>query len=71
MAVDISKNNFKINEWDTIIPEMEYKIENFEISGSKLFIETLENSHSALKYYRLDGHFIKKFHCLPLVPSLQ
>ena len=61
MAVDISKNNFKINDWDTIIPEAKYKIENFEISGSKLFVETLENGYSALKYYSLDGNFIKNF----------
>lgn len=69
MAVDIGKNNLKINDWDMIIPEAEYKIENFEISGNKLFIETLENCHSTLKYYRLDGHFIKKI-LLPNIGSL-
>lgn len=69
MAVDISKKNFKINKWDTIITETEYKIENFKISGNKLFIETLENGHSSLKYSCLDGHFIKKIP-LPAVGSL-
>ena len=65
MAVDINKKNFKLKEWNTIIPEMKYKIENFEVSGNKLFIETLKNGYSALKYYDLNGNFIKN---IPLPP---
>lgn len=69
VAVDLSKNNFKINKWDTIIPEAEYKIENFEISGNKLFIENLENGHSVLKYYSISGNLIKKI-SLPVIGSI-
>ena len=65
MAVDINKKNFKIKKWDTIIPEKNFKIDNFEVCGNKLFIETLENGYSALKYYALNGNFIKD---IPLPP---
>lgn len=69
MSIDINKRNHGIKRLETVIPEGKYRLEKFKCVGENLFIETLENAHSVLKYYRLNGIFISKIK-LPTIGSI-
>lgn len=54
---DIEKG---MDAWETVIPESEDRlIENFSVTGNKLFVLSLENVHSVLREYTLDGKYKK------------
>lgn len=63
---DIEKG---MSAWKTIIPESSDKlIEDFDVTNDKLFVLTLENVHSVLREYSLDGEFKREIH-LPTLGS--
>lgn len=63
---DIEKG---LSVWKTIVPENSEKvIEDFSVTGKKLFVLTLENVHSVLKEYSLDGEFKREI-SLPTLGS--
>lgn len=52
---DIEKG---MNVWETVVYESPGKlIEDFDVTGDKLFVLTLENVHSVLREYSLDGKY--------------
>ncbi len=70
MAVGIKDATKKgLDEWKTIIPQGKYPIEGFELIGDNLFVETLENVHSVLKIYQLDGKPVSEIE-LPTLGSI-
>ena len=70
MVVDIKDAIKKgLDEWKTIIPQSKYPIERFDLIGDNLFVETLENVHSVLKIYKLDGKFVSEIK-LPALGSI-
>lgn len=55
---DIEKG---MDAWETVIPEKEDGVvDGFSTGADKLFVLTLENVHSVLKEYSLDGKFKKE-----------
>lgn len=69
ISIDISKRDYVIKRWETVIPEGKYRLEKFKCVGENLFVETLENAHSVLKYYQLSGALISKIN-LPTIGSI-
>ncbi|MCL5006748.1 MAG: prolyl oligopeptidase family serine peptidase [Patescibacteria group bacterium] len=46
-------------EWETVVPEVKGRnIEEFETVQDRMFVLTLENVHSSLREYFIDGKFI-------------
>lgn len=69
VAVDVENATKGIDKWKTVVPEGKYPINNLVIVDDDLFVETLENVHSELKIYQLDGKFISRIE-LPTVGSI-
>ncbi len=55
--------------WRPVIPAGRYPIQEVKIIRDRIFVETLENVHSVLEIYDLDGHFLKRI-ALPTLGSL-
>ena len=65
--VAVSDINKGLGAWETVIPEHENRlIEDFSVTGNKLFVLTLENVHSVLREYTLEGEFKREI----LLPTL-
>jgi len=46
--------------WREIIPESEAILQNFDIVGNHLVVETMENAYSRIRIYTLEGKLIKE-----------
>lgn len=55
MSVPAEHAGEGLNNWHTIIPEGEATIDNFLLVRDHLFVGTLENVHSVLRQYSLEG----------------
>lgn len=69
IAIDLNGSGLNIDNWKSIIPESEHKIENFKIIGDNIFVEILKNAHSTLKNYHLNGKFVREI-SLPTIGSI-
>lgn len=70
MSFKIKDASKRIKSWKTIISEgKNYIVNRYEIVKDHLFIETLEDVHSLLKIYDLDGRFVKEI-SLPSIGSI-
>ena len=47
-------------QWEELIPEKEYVIENVSIAGDKLFVNYLKDVQSKIEAYSFDGELLKK-----------
>lgn len=64
---DIKKG---IKSWENIIPEKSDRIiEDFTLTGDRVFVNTLEDVHSTLREYSLEGKFKKEIK-LPTIGSI-
>lgn len=55
----------KTNDFEIIIPESKFKLENFLLIKDNILIETLENAQSVLWRYHLNGKLIEKIQLPP------
>lgn len=55
MSVAAEKAGEGLGQWATVIPEEKAVIETFLTVQDRLFVQTLENVHSVLREYMLDG----------------
>lgn len=70
MSFKIKDAEKGIKNWKTIIPEdKNYIVNRYAIVQDYLFVEILEDVHSLLKIYDLDGKFIKEL-TLPAIGSI-
>lgn len=70
MSLKIKNIKKGIDNWKTIIPESKKNvINNYIAIQGNLFVEVLENVHSMLKLYNLEGKFIKDIP-LPTIGSI-
>ncbi len=70
MSFKIKDAALGIKAWKTVIPEgKKYIVNRYEIVQDYLFVETLEDVHSLLKIYNLNGKFLKEI-SLPLIGSI-
>lgn len=70
LSVNVKDVKHGAKTWKTVIPEgKESVIDNYLIIKGNLFVTTLENVHSVLKVYNLQGKFIKEI-SLPTIGSI-
>ncbi|MDA2922044.1 prolyl oligopeptidase family serine peptidase [Patescibacteria group bacterium AH-259-L07] len=68
MAVKIEDVAQGMRAWKSIIPEDEHALEYIKV-GDSIFVETIENVHSVLRRYQLDGTLVSEIP-LPTLGSL-
>lgn len=60
MSLNVKDVKKGIKAWKTVIPEnKKYVLDSYKIVKDNLFIEVLEDAHSLLKLYTLNGKFTK------------
>lgn len=57
MTVPVEKATAGVSQWKTLIPEGSATIETFLMVRDRVFVQTLENVHSVIREYSIDGSF--------------
>ncbi|MDC8011601.1 prolyl oligopeptidase family serine peptidase [Tahibacter soli] len=53
IAIDVARPDRK--HWKTIVPESEHLLQSAKLVGGQVVVSTLENAHTAMRRYTLDG----------------
>jgi prolyl oligopeptidase len=69
LAMDVEKALAGCQDWDVVVPEGAGVIRDMLFVGGHLFIETLEDVHSVLRQYDLEGRLVREVP-LPTIGSL-
>lgn len=58
-VISIDLNHPEKENWETIIPESEHNLESATIIGGKLVAKYLQDAHTDVKVFSLDGTFVR------------